>query len=82
MSKFRHLGSHVQTLIGYGPVAPGEVIETDLKLGGNFELVEEPVPPTVVAEDVVEPVVADVVVKSKKNAEPVNDTPAEPEVEA
>lgn len=81
MSKFRHLVDRVETLIGHGPVGPHEVIETDLNLSSspNFEQVEEPVAPP--AEEVPSEVPAP---KSKKTAEPVNETPADPapEVEA
>jgi hypothetical protein len=82
MSKFRHLVNRVETLIGHGPVGPGEVIETDLKLEGspNFEKVEdsEPVTEVTVSEDpVMVKDATEVTVKSsKKNAEPVNDSPA------
>ena len=82
MSKFRHLGHSIVTLMGWGPVAPGEVIDTDLALehSSNFEKVEDPAP--VVEETVAvadEPVVE---VKKSKKSEPVEDVQADTEAEA
>lgn len=86
MSKFRHLVGHIQTLIGYGPVGPHEVIETHLDLSSspNFEAVAT-VEPVEVTDAVAEPAVAPEPVISKKKIEPVvaeTPPPAVPEVEA